>query len=318
MQVAIAAEDGRRSAPPPCRSTAQSDKANPQFTIHNTGTANGDRRRDAADGRVDRRRHDRPLDQEGRRQGRSRRAAVRDLHRQGRRRNSVARRRRGHRDPRQGRRDGAVNTVVAVIGEAGATVADTVEGLAASRWPSGAGRRAAAALSRPRRAGAPPRPVPSADPHVNTAVAGPKMRSAQRSSPLVRKIAKEHHVDIAQIHGTGIAGRVTKDDILAFHRQGQWRSSRAGRVGRPGIDRGGAGGRVDGFRRTGAGVRVVHARRRRSCREDVGDAQEDRRAHGGQPADVGARALGLRGELSAASPRSAMRRRPSTSAPAPS
>jgi 2-oxoglutarate dehydrogenase E2 component (dihydrolipoamide succinyltransferase) len=38
----------------------------------------------------------------------------------------------------------------------------------------------------------------------------------QRSSPLVRKIAKEHNVDISAIHGTGIAGRVTKDDILAF------------------------------------------------------------------------------------------------------
>ena len=38
----------------------------------------------------------------------------------------------------------------------------------------------------------------------------------QRSSPLVRKIAKEHHVDLGQIRGTGIAGRVTRDDILAF------------------------------------------------------------------------------------------------------
>src|SRR4051794_17041494 len=38
----------------------------------------------------------------------------------------------------------------------------------------------------------------------------------ERSSPLVRKIAKQHNVDIAHIHGTGIAGRVTKDDILAF------------------------------------------------------------------------------------------------------
>jgi len=38
----------------------------------------------------------------------------------------------------------------------------------------------------------------------------------QRSSPLVRKIAKEHQVDIAQISGSGIAGRVTKDDILGF------------------------------------------------------------------------------------------------------
>jgi 2-oxoglutarate dehydrogenase E2 component (dihydrolipoamide succinyltransferase) len=38
----------------------------------------------------------------------------------------------------------------------------------------------------------------------------------QRSSPLVRKIAKENSVDISKIHGTGIAGRVTKDDILGF------------------------------------------------------------------------------------------------------
>ncbi len=38
----------------------------------------------------------------------------------------------------------------------------------------------------------------------------------QRSSPLVRKIAKEHNVDITKISGTGIAGRVTKDDILGF------------------------------------------------------------------------------------------------------
>jgi pyruvate dehydrogenase E2 component (dihydrolipoamide acetyltransferase) len=41
-------------------------------------------------------------------------------------------------------------------------------------------------------------------------------RIRQRSSPLVRKIAQEHHVDISQIHGTGISGRVTKRDILDF------------------------------------------------------------------------------------------------------
>jgi 2-oxoglutarate dehydrogenase E2 component (dihydrolipoamide succinyltransferase) len=35
-----------------------------------------------------------------------------------------------------------------------------------------------------------------------------------RSSPVVRKIAAEHNVDIRQIPGTGIAGRVTKTDIL--------------------------------------------------------------------------------------------------------
>jgi pyruvate dehydrogenase E2 component (dihydrolipoamide acetyltransferase) len=35
-----------------------------------------------------------------------------------------------------------------------------------------------------------------------------------RSSPLVRKIAKEHGVNLAQMRGTGSAGRITKDDIL--------------------------------------------------------------------------------------------------------
>jgi pyruvate dehydrogenase E2 component (dihydrolipoamide acetyltransferase) len=38
----------------------------------------------------------------------------------------------------------------------------------------------------------------------------------QKSSPLVRKIAREHNLDISQIPGTGINGRVTKDDILGF------------------------------------------------------------------------------------------------------
>lgn len=38
----------------------------------------------------------------------------------------------------------------------------------------------------------------------------------QRSSPLVRRIAKEHHVDIRLIKGTGISGRVTKRDILGY------------------------------------------------------------------------------------------------------
>src|SRR5262252_7553673 len=38
----------------------------------------------------------------------------------------------------------------------------------------------------------------------------------ERTSPLVRQLAREHNVDIAQVHGTGIGGRVTKDDVLAF------------------------------------------------------------------------------------------------------
>ena len=41
-----------------------------------------------------------------------------------------------------------------------------------------------------------------------------------KSSPLVRKIAEEHGVDIAGLEGTGLSGRVTKNDILSFIESG--------------------------------------------------------------------------------------------------
>ena len=37
-----------------------------------------------------------------------------------------------------------------------------------------------------------------------------------RSSPLVRKIAKENNVDLSRVPGTGMSGRITKEDILGF------------------------------------------------------------------------------------------------------
>src|SRR5437899_3448991 len=57
--------------------------------------------------------------------------------------------------------------------------------------------------------------------HEAAPAAAPSSRAGdnlarERSSPLVRQIAAEHHVDMSQIHGTGIGGRVTKHDILAF------------------------------------------------------------------------------------------------------
>jgi 2-oxoglutarate dehydrogenase E2 component (dihydrolipoamide succinyltransferase) len=61
---------------------------------------------------------------------------------------------------------------------------------------------------------APPAPQAPA-----TTVAAPATRDERlrtRSTPLVRKIAAEHDVDITQIDGSGIAGRVTRDDILSF------------------------------------------------------------------------------------------------------
>src|ERR1700683_4244607 len=41
-----------------------------------------------------------------------------------------------------------------------------------------------------------------------------------RSSPLVRKIAREHGVSLSQVSGTGLGGRITKQDITAFIEKG--------------------------------------------------------------------------------------------------
>jgi pyruvate dehydrogenase E2 component (dihydrolipoamide acetyltransferase) len=37
-----------------------------------------------------------------------------------------------------------------------------------------------------------------------------------RSSPLVRKIAREHGISLSQVSGTGLGGRITKQDIMSF------------------------------------------------------------------------------------------------------
>jgi 2-oxoglutarate dehydrogenase E2 component (dihydrolipoamide succinyltransferase) len=41
-------------------------------------------------------------------------------------------------------------------------------------------------------------------------------RLRRKSTPLVRKLAAEHNVDISAVPGTGLAGRVTKNDILSY------------------------------------------------------------------------------------------------------
>ena len=65
-----------------------------------------------------------------------------------------------------------------------------------------------------------PQRQPSAAPATVTAPAGNgnsfEERVRTKSSPLVRKIAAEHGLDIAAMQGTGVAGRVTKRDILGF------------------------------------------------------------------------------------------------------
>ena len=69
-----------------------------------------------------------------------------------------------------------------------------------------------------------PKPEPVAPAPVAAAASGDgagaaqtaEERLQQKSTPVVRKIAAEHGVDIGAVEGTGHAGRVTKKDILAF------------------------------------------------------------------------------------------------------
>jgi len=61
-----------------------------------------------------------------------------------------------------------------------------------------------------------PAPLPATPAPESEAEPGSREdRLQSRSTPLVRKIAAEHGVDISSIVGTGIAGRVTRDDITA-------------------------------------------------------------------------------------------------------
>jgi 2-oxoglutarate dehydrogenase E2 component (dihydrolipoamide succinyltransferase) len=48
-----------------------------------------------------------------------------------------------------------------------------------------------------------------------------------RSSPVVRKIAAEHNIDISRIEGHGISGRVTKKDILDYIESGAHKAATA-------------------------------------------------------------------------------------------
>ena len=66
-------------------------------------------------------------------------------------------------------------------------------------------------------------PEPAAErPAASAAPAGDEQGDgkAQVLSPLVRKLAREHNVDVSQVRGTGAGGRVTRDDVLAYVESG--------------------------------------------------------------------------------------------------
>ncbi len=62
------------------------------------------------------------------------------------------------------------------------------------------------------------RPSPSSNPAPATPQPAARRDEEEetRSSPLVRKIAREHNLSLSQISGTGLGGRITKQDITSF------------------------------------------------------------------------------------------------------
>jgi pyruvate dehydrogenase E2 component (dihydrolipoamide acetyltransferase) len=105
----------------------------------------------------------------------------------------------------------AVNSVVATIG-------GTEDVSAARSIPSTTLPEAVA--------GQPEQPAQSAaesseESEDESTLENPEDLRRQKSSPLVRKIAQEHKVDLTQVQGTGLSGRVTKQDILGYIQLGK-------------------------------------------------------------------------------------------------
>jgi len=119
-----------------------------------------------------------------------------------------------------------VQTLVAVIETDKSASTTAAPSAAAQRAPAASGAAVASSPPAPKPAPAatspvPPRPSPSAPvvPKGDGAETAEE-RLRRKSTPLVRKIAAEHQVDISTIPGTGFAGRVTKQDILGFIERG--------------------------------------------------------------------------------------------------
>jgi pyruvate dehydrogenase E2 component (dihydrolipoamide acetyltransferase) len=102
-----------------------------------------------------------------------------------------------------------VNTVVAVIGGAGAPAQ-----AAPAKQPQAQPQPA------PQQASAPQQQQPQAQ-QVVSFPAGDRGQDGERlrSSPLVRRMARENNVDLNQVSGTGLGGRISKSDIQSFIQQ---------------------------------------------------------------------------------------------------
>ncbi len=146
----------------------------------------------------------------------------------------------------------AVQTVVATIEtEAGAVAAAPAPApapatpAAAPKPPAPAAAptvaaAAAAPAAAPRPSPAPSRPAPEVAATSRTLDVGAanggesaEERLRRRSTPLVRKMAAEHNLDLSAIPGSGLAGRVTKNDILGYLETGTAQTAAPAPAGPP-------------------------------------------------------------------------------------
>jgi pyruvate dehydrogenase E2 component (dihydrolipoamide acetyltransferase) len=104
-----------------------------------------------------------------------------------------------------------VNTVVGTIATDGESAAAAAKPIAAPQ---------PAPTPAEKKAPAPPKAAP-AQPEQPTPTPVHEEEDHARSSPLVRKIAREHNVNLSQVSGTGLGGRITKQDIMAFLERSQ-------------------------------------------------------------------------------------------------
>jgi pyruvate dehydrogenase E2 component (dihydrolipoamide acetyltransferase) len=123
-----------------------------------------------------------------------------------------------------------VQTLVAVLETEKGAAASAPAAAPAAPAPKTAPAPAATAAPAPAPSPTPAAPRPAPQPAPAPVAAGGNGETAEdrlrrKSTPLVRKIAAEHQVDISQIPGTGFAGRVTKQDILGFIEQAPARTA---------------------------------------------------------------------------------------------
>jgi 2-oxoglutarate dehydrogenase E2 component (dihydrolipoamide succinyltransferase) len=103
----------------------------------------------------------------------------------------------------------AINTVVARIEEGATAAAEPAASAGASVTQAPAPAAVEAPAPTPVAAAPPPSPSPVPSPEAPAEPGGPM-------SPLVRKMAREHNIDLSEVKGTGAGGRITKQDVEAY------------------------------------------------------------------------------------------------------